>query len=68
MLSIGLVELLRFPWERRVVLGIFPALPVLAEYNSALPGEAEMGCVSIILRRGSNPPACYDSFISRASS
>nr|VFJ44742.1 MAG: hypothetical protein BECKFW1821A_GA0114235_100816 [Candidatus Kentron sp. FW] len=45
MLSIGLVELLRFPWDRRVVLGIFPVLPVLAgydlffaEYNSALPG------------------------------
>nr|VFJ44736.1 MAG: hypothetical protein BECKFW1821A_GA0114235_100814 [Candidatus Kentron sp. FW]VFJ44739.1 MAG: hypothetical protein BECKFW1821A_GA0114235_100815 [Candidatus Kentron sp. FW] len=45
MLPIGLVGLLHLPWDRRVVLGIFPVFPVLAgydlffaEYNSALPG------------------------------
>ena len=37
MVSIRLVEVLRFSWERRVVLGIFGFSRIFAEYNSALP-------------------------------
>nr|VFJ74063.1 MAG: hypothetical protein BECKFW1821C_GA0114237_105713 [Candidatus Kentron sp. FW] len=37
MVSIRLVEVLRFPWDRRVVLGIFGFLRIFAEYNPAIP-------------------------------
>nr|VFJ63286.1 MAG: hypothetical protein BECKFW1821B_GA0114236_10818 [Candidatus Kentron sp. FW] len=37
MVSIGLVEALRFSRDRRVVLGIFGFLRIFAEYNSAIP-------------------------------
>ena len=36
MVLIRLVETLRFPWDRRVVLGIFGFSRVFAEYNSAI--------------------------------